>query len=278
MHILGVKLFKKEMLPIVLRRLIRSPAYFLFRLYVRLRCWQLDKMSSLLSNSNIQIPPALMRFRVSENVSSDVYLEVGKRSLEHIESVLVECGKSLSEAETILDFGCGCGRTLVWLKAAAYNARLFGTDVDQDAIAWGSINLPGVTLCVNGAIPPLPFDTESIDLVYSVSVFTHLDNDLQSLWLKELHRITKTGGTVILTLHGESTWSDLPTKDQAELAYRGFLFKKSSKLKGLLPDWYHTAYHSETFVRHQVSTLFTVVKYKQRGFGYQDIVVLVRQA
>ena len=81
------------------------------------------------------------------------------------------------------------------------------------------------------------------DLIYAVSVFTHLDLDLGRRWLADLHRILKPGGLLLFSVHGEAAWKGLPEEDVAELRRTGFLFKRSAKLHGILPDWYHTAFH-----------------------------------
>jgi SAM-dependent methyltransferase len=51
---------------------------------------------------------------------------------------------------------------------------------------------------------PLELDCESFDLIWSISVFTHLtDNSIP--WLLELHRVLKPGGLLIATCMGRWT-------------------------------------------------------------------------
>jgi SAM-dependent methyltransferase len=51
--------------------------------------------------------------------------------------------------------------------------------------------------------PPLPFEDNSFDLIWAISVWTHLtDNALP--WLAEMHRILRPGGIFIPTYMGES--------------------------------------------------------------------------
>jgi hypothetical protein len=42
------------------------------------------------------------------------------------------------------------------------------------------------------------------DCIYAISVFTHLSAELQDLWMKELRRIVRPGGHLLITTHGES--------------------------------------------------------------------------
>src|SRR5690606_11385803 len=43
----------------------------------------------------------------------------------------------------------------------------------------------------------------SVDLLYGISVMTHLTELNQQLWLEEISRILKPGGCALLTTHGE---------------------------------------------------------------------------
>jgi ubiquinone/menaquinone biosynthesis C-methylase UbiE len=53
--------------------------------------------------------------------------------------------------------------------------------------------LPVRALRANGQNPPLPFPDDHFDLVFSSSVFTHIDEHAQDLWLAELRRVTQPG-------------------------------------------------------------------------------------
>ena len=103
----------------------------------------------------------------------------------------------------VLDFGCGAGRTLRHLLDEAAAGEIWGCDIDAPSIAWLRANLcPPLHVAVNGPTPPLPFADATFDLVYAVSVFTHL-TDSWSAWLLELHRIVTDGGIVVATFMGE---------------------------------------------------------------------------
>ena len=110
----------------------------------------------------------------------------------------------LEASSTILDFGCGCGRVISSLSKLT-GAQLFGTDIDAEAIEWCNRSLPSVgKFSVNDKLPPFPFDDNAFDLVYSISIFTHLPEDMQFAWLGELNRVLKPSGYAILTTHGSS--------------------------------------------------------------------------
>ena len=103
----------------------------------------------------------------------------------------------------VLDFGCGAGRTLRhFLPEANGDAEFWGSDIDVPSIVWLRANLaPPLHPIINGVDPPLALDSGSLDLIWALSVFTHLtDNSLP--WLAELHRALKPGGPDDRDLHG----------------------------------------------------------------------------
>jgi hypothetical protein len=61
-----------------------------------------------------------------------------------------------------LDFGCGCGRVIRWLRGIPADLR--GADFDRDAIAWCRKNLSFAKFERNRLAPPLPCEPESFDL------------------------------------------------------------------------------------------------------------------
>lgn len=175
----------------------------------------------------------------------------------------------------MLDFGCGCGRTIIWFADRERPTRLHGTDVDAEAISWCQDNLDFAEFTVNGSLPPLDYPPEAFDLVYAISVFTHLDEDHQFRWLEELRRVTTPGGLVLLTVHGPHAQRNLPPRVSSVLEEEGFAFTGSDDWRGVFPEWYQTAYHTERYVLERYSEYFDVLEYLPRGMnGHQDVVVL----
>jgi SAM-dependent methyltransferase len=102
----------------------------------------------------------------------------------------------------VLDFGCGAGRTLRHFVREAEDATFWACDIDRESIEWVQENLsPPFRAFVNDQTPPLPLADGSLDLVYAVSVFTHL-TDTWSRWLLELHRALNDSGLLITTFIG----------------------------------------------------------------------------
>jgi SAM-dependent methyltransferase len=109
------------------------------------------------------------------------------------------------EGKRVLDFGCGAGRTLKHFLPEAEQAEFWGVDIDDTSVQLLQDTVcPPLHVMRSEYMPPLDLDGGSFDLIWSISVFTHLtDNSLP--WLVELHRILKPGGLLIATYMGRWT-------------------------------------------------------------------------
>jgi ubiquinone/menaquinone biosynthesis C-methylase UbiE len=217
------------------------------------------------------LPPTRLRFRVGENVDAENFLETGKRSAAALREVFAKIGFELAAGKRVLDLGCGCGRTLTWLADEFPQVRWEGTDVDAEAIAWVCQNLPGVTASVNDPLPPLPYEDASFDLLYGISVFTHLDLDYQRKWIAEFARVLKPGGIALMTFHSPSVWQG--TEFAAQVAKDGFVFVASKKLDGILPEWYHTAFQTPEHLTNEMLRHFARAECMEGAFGAHDAMV-----
>ena len=157
----------------MLRSLLRSLYPSLFRLQVRLCCYFLDHFQRF-NRTEVSIPPALLRFRVSESLSVAKFTRIGRRCAEIINERIAACGIELNRGTRILDFGCGCGRTISWLILKHSEVDFYGTDVDSQAVNWCRKHFRGANFGVNGPLPPLAYPDQYFTVVYCLSVFTHL--------------------------------------------------------------------------------------------------------
>jgi SAM-dependent methyltransferase len=222
------------------------------------------------------VPPASLRFRVHGILDKHKFKEGGKNSAQDIVNLLQKVDRGLDSFNDILDFGCGCGRVLTWLTNYSTKPTYYGTDIDVQAITWSSNNLNFAKFNTNEAVPPMIYNSETFDLIYAISVFTHLDEERQFLWLNELRRILKPNGILILTLSGQGVWKRLPYDVKSELERSGFLYLKTgADMGGIFPDWYQNAYHTENYVMNKYANSFNVLHYIPCGMSNnQDAVIL----
>lgn len=167
----------------------------------------------------LPIPP-LRLIRSSTGTSSiRWYLEGGALAAESIAGILERNGVRLGEMARILDFGCGCGRVV--RRWATLPADVHGSDYNRDAVRWCSRKLAFATFGVNALQPPLAYADGQFDLVYALSVFTHLPEPLLSGWREELRRVIRPGGWLIVSTHGEAFLPQLSHAQQEEFRSDG---------------------------------------------------------
>ena len=123
------------------------------------------------------------------------------------------------------------------------------SDIDAEAITWCKENFPAFAqFWQNSEWPPLPFGDARFDLIYSVSVFTHLPEDMQLAWLAELCRVAKPDAWVLLTIHGSELLPSSHSEATEQMASGGYAYHRGETTDGL-PDFYRTAWHSESYIR-----------------------------
>ncbi|MEO6363550.1 MAG: UDP-N-acetylglucosamine 2-epimerase, partial [Caldimonas sp.] len=151
----------------------------------------------------VPLPPPALRHRVGPNSSRAEFLHVGALCADDLTKVYAGLGRPAQTDLRWLDFGSGCGRVArhllrpgalerFGLPALAYT----GVDVDRRQIAWAARHLPG-RFEVIPAAPPTGLAGEAFDVVFTISVFTHLDEAAQNGWLAELSRLLRPGGLLL---------------------------------------------------------------------------------
>ncbi len=207
-------------------------------------------------------------------------------------------GEGVAQGQRVLDFGCGCGRTLRYLRELPEPAALHGCDIDAEAIAWTQAHLRDVTTKVTRSAPPLPYADATFATVFSVSTLTHMADSAQDQWLRELSRILVPGGLALLSVHGPFAFEHFRSGAQRgadtrllrrlrslpELEDCGFAFapysdraSDAAKYPGI-NDPYGLAFHSESHVRERWSPWFRVLEIRPRALiGWQDLVIARRR-
>ena len=135
-----------------------------------------------------------------------------------------------------------------------------GCDINPKMVAWCDANLPFVDVTVNDRTPPLQFEDEAFDLVYAFSVFTHMTEDAQHAWIRELQRVLRPGGFLLVSTLGEHYLSlGRLTEPEQEAFRRGeliVLFERSSGTSLC------SAYHPPEYVRTKLAGDLEVVAFR----------------
>jgi SAM-dependent methyltransferase len=218
------------------------------------------------------LPPPRLIYEVVNHYRIDAFLAGGRERADAIVSALESTGFSPGTCRRALDFGCGCGRVIRHL-ADRIPAEWHGSDLNPRLVAWCRDNLSFATFTTNELAPPLPFEDSFFDLIYAISVFTHLDEGFQNRWLAELHRVLAPGGAALVTTHGDA-WRD--GLDPAErTAYdAGQIVVRSSQAPG---SNLCETYHPPAYFRRVTEALFDEVYHLPQGDAEhraQDIWIL----
>jgi ubiquinone/menaquinone biosynthesis C-methylase UbiE len=127
----------------------------------------------------------------------------------------------------ILDWGCGPGRLIRHLPSMVENGcEFYGTDYNSNSIEWCSKNLSGIQFNKNTLEAKLPYPDNYFDVIYGISIFTHLSEQMHYNWRDELFRILKKGGILFITTQGDNfklklTPKELVDYNQGRLIVRG---------------------------------------------------------
>jgi SAM-dependent methyltransferase len=220
------------------------------------------------------------------------FVAVGRQAAHELEAALRSVGRSLSDVRSVLDLGCGSARVLPHVAALAPDASLAGCDIDTAAIAWAARNYPQHDWSVSHFRPPLPYPEERFDLVYSISVFSHLDESDQDRWLEELGRVLRPGGVALLSVHGAhafeqfrsgrvtTTWCRPGAFDRPPLEPWEFVFEPyvrsvftSVDLPGVSGQ-YGLAFHGGEYLRERWSRWLSVQAGLERSLTEWQYVVV----
>jgi SAM-dependent methyltransferase len=174
---------------------------------------QLDAVvKQLLALPEAQLPPIWMMNKI------------GSHSAEHFKNTsswsfveLVRRGR-ISTMSRVIDIGSGCGRLALPFSLLIKEGDYFGTDVFQEGIEWCAKNITGRNpkfkfflqdvennYYFGGEIKPstrmsLEFaESDSIDFVFAISVFTHLVEEDASKYFNEIARCLNRDGVAYLT-------------------------------------------------------------------------------
>jgi SAM-dependent methyltransferase len=187
-------------------------------------------------------------------------------------------GRPLNTFKTMLDWGCGCGRTIRHLPQH-FPGAVHGCDIEAEAIAWVDANLDFVRAITSGGLPPLPYDDGAFDLIINHSVMSHLDEAYQDAWLAELARVLSADGILILTVHGafsQAFWAkhlpqDDPLREERiaamyrEVDLHGIYFMRDDSWAADFPSFYQNTFHAPWYVFEHWSRYLEIASYIPRG-------------
>jgi len=180
----------------------------------------------------MNIPPLDIRLNVGPFNDEASFLDWGKFEFDR----LVKYG-NMTENSSVLDLGCGCGRIALhctdYLKKGSYE----GIDTLKTLIDWCKQNIQYSNFKfshidvhserynlggIQASKVSLPFEDNSFDLVFAISLFTHMFQADMSRYFKEVARILRPSGRLYATyfFSRDSTSKADSTGDESMIVYR----------------------------------------------------------
>lgn len=234
--------------PSLLRRIARSvpPLYWAVGAwrYLRFRRELVAQESAYAMQPGAhRNPPPMLRYRVHRSFDEHGYEEMG----QVLAGAIIDCLRDERvelERRDVLDFACGPGRVIRAFHGRVPSTHLAGSDIDAEAIAWARANLGDIAeFGRNDSTPPTCFGDATFDVVYCVSLFTHLDAAAQDIWLAELARVLRPGGVLLATvararrigaMHRARTGAAPTRRDRVSGRSQGAL--QAGRSAGFVPD------------------------------------------
>lgn len=175
------------------------------------------------------VPPNSSMRKTSSKTIPHYYVS-GIRCYLPIATMALHYGVDVNGDISILDFGCGVARELLHFQRHYPRPKYFACDIDVTSVDFVRKNF-AVECYKNEFEPPLRYDTSSMDMIYSVSTFSHLSPPDHAPWLRELCRVTKPGGFCFLTTEGPTAFRIMnkvfpDASDERQLHEAGILYKE----------------------------------------------------
>jgi len=137
---------------------------------------------------------------MSEAVGGNYDL-IGRRQLEDLQSA------GLKDGMRLIDFGCGSGRLSSQL-GRTMSIDYTGIDVVQSLLDFAkNQSPPGYKFILNQGLA-IPLSNDCADFVCAFSVFTHLLPVEIFIYMREIRRLLKPGGSLVCTfLEFDTDWN-----------------------------------------------------------------------
>ncbi|MGZ5036184.1 MAG: class I SAM-dependent methyltransferase [Usitatibacter sp.] len=199
------------------------------------------------------------------------YLADGWRTLAELMLVLESVGRPLTRVASFLEFACGFGRFTRHI-ARVLPGKVTAADVQPGSVEFvrDHFGVAGFHSALDPAAMRIP---GRYDVVFVLSMFTHLPPGRWQPWLKALFAAVAPGGVLVFTVHNEQHGRELGVAYGSD----GTRFIASSESSALDADAYGTTFTTREFVEREVAKALPgrTLHYREIAFwAGQDAVVV----
>lgn len=196
--------------------------------------------------------------------SIENYLRAARSAMDVIEAALGEVGRGYQDIHSCLDFGCGHGRVLRLLQQRIPAAGITACDLDEEGVRFCAAEFGARPLRSDWDIQKI--DLATYDLIWSGSVFTHLDRDNCDQLLERLGSSLNEGGLLVFSMHGEFSLGHLEHLYEQEYAPEAEAIRREVEAHGISFRHYETrwgefegtygmTWHTAEYLRQRAESL-----------------------
>jgi SAM-dependent methyltransferase len=134
--------------------------------------------------------------------------------------------------ERILEYGCGIGRNIPFLREAFAGAQVMGSDVSARSVEFARVANPGVQFWTEGDAKG---EHETFDLIFVAGVFHHVPPPERKGTAELLAARLRRGGTIVVFEH--NPYNPVTRKIVSECPYdKGVVLLPPHELRGCLAN------------------------------------------
>ena len=176
------------------------------------------------------------------------YLADGWRTMAEVVLLLEQVNYPLLKAQSLLEFASGHGRFTRHLVKAMGPQRVVVSDVVEDAVVFAreAFKVQGF---VSASQPEEVAWSHQHDVVFVLSLFSHLPRATWTRWLQRIYAMVAPGGVLVFTTHG----AEAVRKQGVALDSDGYFFTASSESNAIDGQEYGTAFTSQAYVRARIA-------------------------
>jgi len=214
------------------------------------RCARIPEPSALAPFLTLHPGDQMLTHSLHEHAHADTalsqYFAIGIQQYRIASQILAAYFPGQEAGLRLLDFACGFGRLMRFMRAGHPRAELYASEIQTDALEF-CVSEFGAKAIASSFDPDDFRVRERFDLIWVASLFSHLPEQLFIGWLRALYACLGDRGVLCFSVRGvEMLHDDANPND--------LVYQPESENAALDSDHYGTTYASERFVQKAVMT------------------------